>query len=126
MPNVDQTLLSAHSLMSLKLFVSKLFQVLKPEIDDFPFNLKLRNLFFQIIFYPVMINMSYEVEVSKPDHLEVLRETMTEWTSLEHDLHLISADGFKVSTSKVFLGLYSEHLRSILNQPLSTLKHPLN
>ena len=65
-----------------------------------------------------MMNFSYEVEVSKPDHKEVLRETLTEWSKLDHDVHLISAEGLKVSTSKVLLGLYSEDLRSILNQPL--------
>ena len=63
-----------------------------------------------------MMNVSYEVEVSKPDHLEVLRGTLTEWSRLDHDVLLISAEGLKVSTSKVLLSLYSEHLRSILTQ----------
>ena len=65
-----------------------------------------------------MINMSYEVEVSKPDHREVLRHTLAEWSRLDHDVHLISAEGHKVSTSKVLLSLYSQQLRSILVQPL--------
>ena len=67
-----------------------------------------------------MMNVSYEVEVSKPDHLEVLRHTLTEWSRLDHDVHLISTEGLKISTSKLLLGLYSDHLRSILNQPLLT------
>ena len=39
--NFAPTLLSARSMMSLKLFARKMFQVLKPEINDFPFNSKL-------------------------------------------------------------------------------------
>ena len=61
--------------------------------------------------------MSYLVEVSRDDHKQMLRETLTEWSRLEQEVDLVSVEGHKVSTSKLLLSLYSEPLRNILNQP---------
>ena len=61
-------------------------------------------------------DMSYLVEVSKEDHKKVVQDTVTEW-SRRDDLQLVSVEGHRVSTSRVLLSLYSDHLRSILNHP---------
>ena len=60
--------------------------------------------------------MSYLVEVSKEDHKKVVQDTVTEW-SRRDDLQLVSVEGHRVSSSRVLLSLYSDHLRSILNHP---------
>ena len=58
--------------------------------------------------------MSYKLEVTGPELSSTLRGTLAAWASQEHDLHLVTREGYRVFTHRALLALHSRHLRRVL------------
>ena len=61
--------------------------------------------------------MSYHVELAQEEHQQVLKDTLGYWNKQEHDVQLLSTEGYRISSHKNILSVYSSQLRSILNEP---------
>merc|ERR1719419_1131902 len=61
--------------------------------------------------------MSYKVELTREEHQQVLKDTLGYWNKQEHDVQLLSTEGYRISSHKNILSVYSSQLRSILNEP---------
>jgi len=62
--------------------------------------------------------MSYKVEVTEDEHFPVLLETIADWSTQEHDVHLVTEEGLRVFSHKKLLSLYSNVIKEILNDPV--------
>ena len=62
--------------------------------------------------------MSYKVELSEDEHVPVLLEALTDWSTQDHDVHLISSEGHRIHTNKMLLSFYSPCLQKIFNDPV--------
>ena len=62
--------------------------------------------------------MSYKVEVTEEEHFPLLLETIADWSTQEHDVHLVTVEGLRVFSHKKLLSLYSKVIKDILNDPV--------
>jgi len=55
--------------------------------------------------------------LAKEEHDQVLRDTLKYWSKQEHDIQLLSTEGYRIASHKKFLSFYSSQLKNILNEP---------
>ena len=72
--------------------------------------------------YPSIGTMAYLVETDPEEHKAVLRNTLEDWSRLEHDVYLVGSDGLGLFSHKVLLSFHSLLLGKILKS--STQKLP--
>ena len=61
--------------------------------------------------------MSYKVELTREEHELVLRETLKNWSLQDHDIQLLSTEGYRIISHKKILSFYSRQLKNLLNEP---------
>merc|ERR1719419_2125479 len=61
--------------------------------------------------------MSYHVELAQEEHELVLRETLKNWSLQDHDIQLLSTEGYRIIAHKKILSFYSRQLKNLLNEP---------
>jgi len=61
--------------------------------------------------------MSYKVELSREEHTQILSGTLQNWSNQEHDVQLLSMEGYRIVSHRKILSFYSSQLRKIFNEP---------
>eukprot|EP00092_Neocalanus_flemingeri_P007543 GFUD01008141.1.p1 GENE.GFUD01008141.1~~GFUD01008141.1.p1 ORF type:complete len:306 (-),score=94.59 GFUD01008141.1:146-1063(-) len=61
-----------------------------------------------------MSGQLYHIETIEADHTAMLISTVLAWTGKEADMYLVSEDGCKIYTHRIFLSLYSKLVSNIL------------
>eukprot|EP00092_Neocalanus_flemingeri_P007542 GFUD01008140.1.p1 GENE.GFUD01008140.1~~GFUD01008140.1.p1 ORF type:complete len:304 (-),score=91.93 GFUD01008140.1:149-1060(-) len=61
-----------------------------------------------------MSGQLYHIETIEADHTAMLISTVLAWTGKEADMYLVSEDGCKIYTHRIFLSLYSRLVSDIL------------
>ena len=56
-----------------------------------------------------LLNLSYDSDI----HIQLVKQTVTTWTQMEPDLVLLTMEGEKVFTNRIFLSFFSKMIRQI-------------
>ena len=67
------------------------------------------------LVYLALLIMSFQYQVPEEAHEQVLKTTLKIWATTDHDVYLVSKEGYKIFTQKTFLGFYSRFLTSIIS-----------
>ena len=68
---------------------------------------------FLVYFSP--LTMSFQYQVPEEAHEQVLKTTLKMLATTDHDIYLVSKEGYKIFTQKTFLGFYSQFLSRIIS-----------
>jgi len=60
--------------------------------------------------------MAFRLENLPVDYVQALQVTLEDWSKKESDVYLVSKEGHRIFTSRMFLAFYSDFLRTVLDQ----------